>query len=99
MNKKELEKDKILYIEFNDHNIDNTVEVNVDGGTINIDFDINSEWVGLEILNYNKLTIGQNADSLQSLITSSITEYLQDKLNDYDVGSLEYKIIKGWLNE
>jgi len=39
------------------------------------------------------------AKDILYVINTSITEYLQDKLNNYDVGSLEFKIIKGLINE
>ena len=36
---------------------------------------------------------------LDNLLTSSIGEYLQEELNNSDVGSLEYKIIEKMLEE
>ncbi len=36
---------------------------------------------------------------LNDLITSAVSEYLQDKLNDYDVGSLEYQIVEAIIKE
>ena len=53
---------------------------------------------GEDCLEYNETSEPLNR-WLTELITTEIKQYLQDKLNDYDVGSLEYKIIKGLINE
>lgn len=35
--------------------------------------------------------------SIKDLIQQAKEEYLQNRLKDYDVGSLEYKIISEWI--
>jgi len=50
-------------------------------------------------LNYEIYNINVTKSELQSLITSAVSEYLQDKLNNYDVGSLEHEIIEEWIKE
>ena len=48
---------------------------------------------------YDSKQFKQDVQDLDNLINSSIGEYLQEKLNNYDVGSLEYKIIEEWIEE
>ena len=48
---------------------------------------------------YDSKQFKQDVQDLDNLINSSIGEYLQDKLNNYDVGSVEYKIIEEWIEE
>ena len=47
----------------------------------------------------NRRRIEDFIKEIDTVIATEIGYYLQDKLNDSDVGSLEWKIIKGMIDE
>lgn len=69
---------EVLYVKLNDNEVDKTNVIEVSNSTVNMDFDKQGFLCGIEVLGYEKLTIGLDALTVDQIKDQKIIDLYKE---------------------